>query len=143
MVSERAVLVVDANVVLSALIADGKTRELVVTLEPGLLTPAVVHDEIGRYEDLVVERSGMDADRIQQFLDLLFDHIETVPVRDFHQHIESAEEAVGDTDPNDVLYVACALGCDGAIWSDDADFEEQDSVPVFTTEQVVESFDTA
>ena len=31
-------LVVDANVVISALIADSKTRELIVTLEPDLLT---------------------------------------------------------------------------------------------------------
>jgi predicted nucleic acid-binding protein len=40
-------LVVDANVVISALIADSKTRELIVTLEPELLTPEVVHVEIG------------------------------------------------------------------------------------------------
>lgn len=32
-------LVVDANVVISALIANSKTRELIVTLEPKLLTP--------------------------------------------------------------------------------------------------------
>jgi len=31
-------LVIDANVVISALIADSKTRELIVTLEPDLLT---------------------------------------------------------------------------------------------------------
>jgi predicted nucleic acid-binding protein len=31
-------LVIDVNVVISALIADSKTRELIVTLEPDLLT---------------------------------------------------------------------------------------------------------
>ena len=36
-------LVVDANVVSSALIVDSKTRELIVTLEPDLLTPEFVH----------------------------------------------------------------------------------------------------
>jgi predicted nucleic acid-binding protein len=43
-------LVIDANVVISALIADSKTRELIVTLEPDLLTPAFVYDEIENYE---------------------------------------------------------------------------------------------
>ena len=49
-------LVVDANVVISALIADSKTRELIVTLEPDLFTPEFVHEEIGNYEELIVEK---------------------------------------------------------------------------------------
>lgn len=116
-------LVIDANVIISALIADSKTRELIVTLEPDLVTPEVIHDEIETYEDLIVEKSGMDANRVQQFMELLFGYIETVPVSEFYQHIAQAEEAIDETDPDDVLYVACALGCEAGIWSDDADFE--------------------
>ena len=135
-------LVVDANIVISALISDSKTRELIVTLEPSLVTPAVVYDEVEKYEDLIVEKSGMDVDRVRQFLELLFGHIETVPASDFYQHIGQADSAIGETDPDDVLYVACALGCDASIWSDDSDFDEQDFVPVFTTSEVINSFDT-
>jgi len=50
-------LVVDANVVISALIADSKTRELIATLEPALLTPEFVYDEIENYTELIVEKS--------------------------------------------------------------------------------------
>ena len=134
--------VVDANVVISALIADSKTRELIVTLEPDLLTPEVVHDEVGNYESLIVEKSGMELERVRQFIDLLFQYIETVPASEFYPYLEEAEEAIGDTDPDDVLYVACALARDAGVWSDDSDFEEQDLVPVFTTGEVVESFET-
>ena len=135
-------LVIDANVVISALIADSKTRELVVTLEPELLTPEVIHGEIENHEALIVEKSGMDADRIQQFVDLLFRYIETVPASEFYPYIREAEEAVGDVDPDDVPYVACALAHEAGVWSDDSDFDEQELVPVFTTGEVVESFDT-
>jgi len=135
-------LVVDVNVVISALIADSKTRELVVTLEPKLLTPKVIHGEIGNHEALIVEKSGMDADRVQQFVDLLFQYIETVPASEFYPYIEEAEEAISNIDPDDVLYVACALAREAGVWSDDSDFDEQDLVPVFTTGEVVESFDT-
>ena len=76
-------LIVDANVVISALIANSKTRELIVTLEPELLTPEVIHGEIGNYEALIVEKSEMEADRVQQFIDLLFQYIETVPASEF------------------------------------------------------------
>ena len=135
-------LVVDANVIISALIADSKTRELMVTLEPDLLTPEVVHDEIGTYEILIVEKSGMSSDRVQQFIDLLFRYIETVPANEFYPHISEADEAIGDTDPDDVLYLACALARDAGVWSDDTDFDEQDLVPVYTTSEVIESFET-
>ena len=135
-------LVIDANVVISALIADSKTRELIVTLEPDLLTPAFVHDEIENYEDLIVEKSGMEPDGVAQFIDLLFQYIEVVPADDFYPAIERAEAAIGDTDPDDVLYLACAIANDAAVWSDDSDFDEQDVVETYATNDVIKSFDT-
>jgi predicted nucleic acid-binding protein len=135
-------LVIDANVVISALIADSKTRELIVTLEPDLLTPAFVYDEIENYEELIVEKSGMEPDRVEQFTDLLFQYIEVVPSDDFYPAIDRADEAIGDTDPDDVLYLACAIACDTVIWSDDSDFNEQDLVEMYSTSDVVDSFDT-
>jgi len=135
-------LVIDANVVISALVADSKTRELIVTLEPDLLTPAFVYDEIENYEDLIVEKSGMEQDRVTQFIDLLFQYVEVVPADDFYPAIEKANAAIGDTDPDDVLYLACAIASDAAVWSDDSDFDEQDLVETYSTSGVIESFDT-
>jgi predicted nucleic acid-binding protein len=135
-------LVIDANVVISALIADSKTRELIVTLEPELLTPAFVYDEIENYEELIVEKSGMEPDRVAQFIDLLFEYIEVVPADDFNPGIEAADRAIGDTDHDDVLYLACALVSDAAIWSDDSDFDEQNLVERYLTSDVIDSFET-
>ncbi|WP_418284907.1 PIN domain-containing protein [Halorubrum sp. DTA46] len=135
-------LVIDANVVISALIADSTTRELIVTLEPDLLTPAFVYDEIENYKDLVVEKSGMKPARVTQFIDLLFQYIDVVPASEFYPAIESADRAIGDTDPDDVLYLACAIACDAAIWSDDSDFDDQDLVGTYSTNDVINSFDT-
>ncbi|WP_394740550.1 PIN domain-containing protein [Natronococcus roseus] len=135
-------MVIDANVVISTLITDSKTRELIVTLEPDLLTPVFVHDEVENYEDLIVKKSGMEPDRVAQFIDLLFQYIEVVPADDFYPAIERADEAIGDTDPDDVLYLACAIASNGAIWSDDSDFDEQDLVDTHSTSDVINSFDT-
>ena len=135
-------LVIDANVVISALIADSKTRELIVSLEPDLLTPAFVHEEIKNYEDLIVEKSGMNPDRVAQFIELLFQYVDIVPADDFYPAMQSADEAIGDTDPDDVLYLACAIACDAALWSDDSDFDEQDLVETYSTSDVINSFET-
>ena len=135
-------LVVDANVVVSALVADSTTRELIVTLEPDLLTLAFVHEETANHEDLIVEKSGLEPERVEQFVELLFQYIEEVPVEDFHPAVETARAAIGDTDPDDVLYLACALATDAAIWSDDSDFEQQDLVETYSTDAVVDAFET-
>ncbi|PSQ08996.1 DNA-binding protein, partial [Halobacteriales archaeon QS_5_68_33] len=124
------------------LIADSKTRELIVTLEPDLLTPEFVHDEIENYEELIVEKSGMTSGRVAQFIDVLFQYIEAVPASEFYPYIEQADAAIRDTDPDDELYVACALATDADIWSDDSDFEEQGVVEAYTTGDVIDSFDT-
>lgn len=84
----------------------------------------------------------MGAARVEQFLDLLFQYIETVPAAEFHQYIDRADDAIGAVDPDDVLYLACALARDAGIWSDDADFDEQELVPVYGTSAVVAASDT-
>jgi predicted nucleic acid-binding protein len=84
----------------------------------------------------------MEPDRVTQFIDLLFQYIEVVPADEFYPAIEQADEAIGDTDPDDVLYLACAIACDAAIWSDDSDFNEQELVERYSTSDVIHSFDT-
>ncbi len=101
-----------------------------------------MYDEIENYEDLMVEKSGMEPDRVAQFIDLLFQYIEVVPADEFYPAIEAANEAIGDTDPDDVLYLACAIASDAAILSDDSDFEEQNVVETYSTSDVIDSFDT-
>jgi len=84
----------------------------------------------------------MSPERVAKFVDLLFQYIEVVPADEFYPHIEKAEAAISETDPDNVLYVACALASDADIWSDDTDFDEQDVVDTHLTTDVTGSFDT-
>nr|WP_241431736.1 PIN domain-containing protein [Natronorubrum bangense] len=84
----------------------------------------------------------MEPDRVAQFTGLLFQYIEVVLIDDFYPAIERADAAIGDTDPDDVLYLACAVVSDTAIWSDDSDFDKQDIVDTYSRSDVINSFDT-
>jgi predicted nucleic acid-binding protein len=130
--------VVDANIVLSGLIADSMTRRLLVELDDDLLTPAYVHDEIENYTDTVVQKSGLMPAEVQDLVRILFKRIEVVQRTAILPSLQAAARVMRDVDPDDAVYLATALECDAQIWSDDRDYEEQDLVPVATTGDMVE-----
>lgn len=84
----------------------------------------------------------MEPDRVAQVIELLFQYIEVVPADDFYPAIGRINDGIAVTDPDNVLYLACAIACDAAIWSDDPDCEEQALVERYSTNDVIDSFDT-
>jgi predicted nucleic acid-binding protein len=131
-------LVVDANVLLSALIADSMTRRLIVAGNDTLLAPAYIHDEIGRYVSVVVEKTGEDHETVSDLAERLFEHVTVVPREAVLDSLHGAARVMREIDPNDALYLATALERDATIWSDDRDFHKQDLVSVVTTSEMVE-----
>ncbi|WP_348609571.1 PIN domain-containing protein [Halobaculum rarum] len=97
---------------------------------------------VENYEGLLVEKSGIEPQRVQRFIDLLFQYIEVVPGDELYPYIEEADAVIGETDPDDVLYVACALASNADIWSGDSEFDEQVAVETHSTSDVIDSFDT-
>lgn len=54
-----------------------------------------------------------------------YDHVVVYgPVDEFHPAIEGANAVIGDADPDDVLYLACAIASVAVIRGDDSDFDE-------------------
>jgi len=131
-------LVVDANILISALISDATTRTLLVTLDNQLLAPAQLREEVEGHADLIQDKSGLSAEEVTRSIDRLFDYIEVVPRSDIEPCLDRANRTLGDTDEDDVVFLATALAEDAAIWSDDTDFQEQDLVPVYTTSGIVD-----
>ena len=133
--------VVDANIILSGLISDSMTRRLLVELEDDLLTPAYVHDEIGKYTEMVSEKSGLPPTEVEELIEMLFKRIDVVSRPVVLESLQEAARIMRDTDPDDAVYLAAALERDAQLWSDDGDYEKQDVVPVATTGDIVERFE--
>ncbi len=131
-------LVVDTNVLISALIADSTTRNLLVGFDEPLLAPERLRNEVEKHTDLIHDKSGLSMDKVKQSVDILFENIETVPRSEVEPFLDEAYEALGDTDEDDVVFLATALAVGASIWSDDTDFQEQSLVPVYTTSEVFE-----
>lgn len=129
-------LVVDTNVIISALIRDGYTRHLVLESGHDLLSPDFLKTEIDRHRDLIMEKSGMSRAELDILLNLLLEEVDVVPLESYEGCLEDAREIMGGIDIKDVPFLALAMEKECGIWSDDTDFREQKQVPVLTTSDV-------
>ena len=133
--------VVDANIILSALISDSTTRRLLVELDDDLLTPVYVHDEIENYTDMVSEKAGLTPAEVEDLIEILFKRIEVVPRSEVLGSLQKAARIMRGIDPDDAVYLAAALVRAAQIWSDDGDYDEQAVAPVATTGDIVDRFE--
>ncbi len=134
-------LVIDTNVILSALIQDGTTR--VILLFPGLklYTPDITFEEIEKHFTQITTKSGLKEAEVRKILSVIRKRILIVPELRWVTFIPQAEQLIGKRDLKDApfLAVALALELDG-IWSNDKDFEAQNRIKVWKTTELVKLF---
>ena len=132
--------VIDSNLLISALISDSVTRELILEMEEEFYSPDFLESEIEKHKDLIQEKSDLSSTELDSLLTILIENIFVAAEETYENKINIADEAIGDTDKKDVPFLALALEKDAAIWSDDRHFEDQDKVEVWKTEDMVTEF---
>jgi predicted nucleic acid-binding protein len=135
------ILVIDTNILISALIRDSTTRKIIVKSEWEFYYPENSFHEVRKYKNLVLEKSGMGEQEYTEMLNYLLKHIKLVPEELIQQELDESNKLLGKIDPDDVIFLATALSLDDSkIWSDDTHFEKQDEVKVFKTKDIVKLF---
>lgn len=131
-------LVVDANIVFSALIKGGKTFEIFLLNRKlkqfEFIAPEYLLVEVKKHADEIVEKTTLSIDNLEEVFSFLESEIEFVSFEEFIDLREKAEQLSPDID--DVQYFALALKFDSAIWSNDKAFKRQSAVKVFSTEDL-------
>lgn len=134
-------IVVDTNVLISALInPDSIVWEVVEIEEVDFLAPEIVVDEIEKYESLIKDKldSREREEEYDYLLSELFHPIVIVSPSVYEEKVKEAHKVMKSIDEKDTEFLALALTYDIPVWSDDGDFQEQNEVEVYTTEQIVE-----
>lgn len=132
-------LVIDTNIIISALIREGITRKMVLFPGIKLFTPEITFNEIENHIGIITTKSKLPKDDIQQILNVLGKNIKTIPEPRWWNHFNQATNVIGKTDPKDVPFIAVALALtvDG-IWSNDKDFESQSIFKVWKTTELAQ-----
>ena len=131
-------IVVDVNIILSALIRDSTTRKIILNSELDLHFPEPSLHKIRKYKDYTLEKSGLSEEEYNKIMATLFKYIKLVPTEEIEKNWGKAKEIMEHIDKEDVVFIATALSItDSVIWSDDGHFEKQDKVKVLKTEEII------
>jgi len=132
-------LVVDANVIISALISSsGKTAEMLFSDKLKLYAPEYLLEEIGKHGKYILEKSGLSPEEMNMLLSLISSNIELISFLDFKKFIKQASKICPDE--NDTEYFALALKIKCDIWSNDEKLKEQDKINVYSTKELIGLF---
>ena len=128
-------LVIDANVVISALVAGrGFTYDIIFNDKMKIYAPEFLKEEIEKYKRDIIEKSGLEENEFNLFLSLVCSRINFIPLEDFKNFIKSAGEICPDEKDREYFALALKLNC--PVWSNDKRLKEQDKIRIFSTEGI-------
>jgi predicted nucleic acid-binding protein len=110
-------VVVDANIVFSALIKRSYTLDLMFFNELRLFSPEFLIEELLEHKDEIISKSGLTSLEYEKYLEIILRRIRIVPTVELLPYIDTARKICLDTD--DVDYVALSLMLNIPIWTND------------------------
>jgi len=115
-------IIIDSKVLISALVRDSTTREIIISSDYNFFLPEFCLDEIEEHKKELIDKSRLYEEDFDELLISLLSYVK-----------------IGSIDKDDAIFFACALAYPGsAIWSNDAHFERQDKIKIYTTKSLIE-----
>lgn len=131
-------LVVDANILFSALIVSGKTEELFFEEDLHLFAPEFLFEELDKYRQLILDKTGRTQEEFEELLTILKKKIKIIPNEETDKFIQLARDICPDKNDADYFALAMKLRC--PLWSNDKKLKKQKLIVVYSTEELVELF---
>ena len=128
------ILVVDANILFSALIKNSLTANLLFEEGLNLCTPEFIVDEFFKYEEFLLKKTSRKKEEFIQIMHMLKDVITVVPQEEYSTCMKEAETI--SPDKKDMLYFALALKFRCGIWSNDKRLKNQGTINIYSTSDV-------
>jgi len=129
-------LVIDTNVIISAIIKSGLTRDIIISKTMKLLTPDYSLEEIEKYKEYICSKIGITKEDVEILINYIFENIEIVPLEDYKKDLNKAKEIMDKIDKDDTPFIAAALALNCGVWSDDEHFQKQNKVKIFKTKDL-------
>ena len=134
-------IVIDSNILFSALIKDSLTRHLILEYNGYFLCPSKTIQEFRKYYDTIIDKSKLDIDKFNIVMELVFSKLTLVQDEILIPYVSKSLGLLKEIDVDDFMFVACALAHpDSILWSNDAALKKQNVVKVMNTEEIINLF---
>ncbi|MBS3101566.1 PIN domain-containing protein [Candidatus Woesearchaeota archaeon] len=131
-------IIIDSNELFSALIKDSITRKIILEYASFFLFPSFIFEEMQKHKTELLKKSRMSGEDFSKLLQLILKKVVIVPNEVLIPYRKEAFEIVKNIDPDDVLFVACALAYHNSIiWSNDRKLKKQSRVKVLNTKEII------
>jgi predicted nucleic acid-binding protein len=128
-------LIVDANILVSLLLNSSIKFSIIKDMAISLIVPEYVWIEIEEHRDEFIRKTSFSD---KEYLEAIF-FLKSICITfydyEYIDKISSAKKICPD--PDDVVYFALALKLIIPIWSDDKKLKNQDTVKVYSTEDLL------
>ncbi|MFH1211835.1 MAG: PIN domain-containing protein [Candidatus Woesearchaeota archaeon] len=85
----------------------------------------------------LMQKSGMKPEEFEELLQLLLKKVRVVPEKTLKTYKEQALDAVKNIDPDDAVFIACALAYpESVVWSDDKKLKKQEKIKILNTAEI-------
>lgn len=135
-------IIIDTNVLLSALIKNSSTRRILLESDWIFYYPEISFHEVRKYKNLVMKKSGLNNLEYSKLISMLLDKIILVPKEQMHLKLPEAKEIMKNSDQDDIPFIAAALSIDKSfIWSNDKGYKLQNTIITINSNKIVELFE--
>ena len=131
-------LVVDANVLFSALIKESGTAELLVSDKIELITPEFILSEFQEHKKEILNKTHRNEEDFYKFLFILENKIEVIPSSELKSFLKKASAISPDID--DIPYFAAAIKFNCPVWSEDKELKRQNKIKIYSTSDLLKIF---
>ena len=134
-------LIIDSNAIMSALIKDSKSREIILESEFEFYHPEISLRNIIKHENEIIEKADVSKEQFKEIYNVLLEKILLIKTETFLDKIKEAKEIMGRIDIEDVPFIALALSIpNDGIWTDDEHFQKQNRIKIWTTSNIIKGF---
>ncbi|MEI6128321.1 MAG: PIN domain-containing protein [Pseudomonadota bacterium] len=127
-------LVIDINILISALLKDSVTRDILLFPEMEFYLPEYALDEIETHKNQIIQRSSLSENEIDIILATILENIQIIPSSQIKPFLNKVQDIMGAIDPCDVPFLALAFAVENeGLWSNDKHFRSIQEIKIWTT----------
>jgi len=132
------ILIVDTNILISALIKDSTIRRLLFYPNFEFYTSEQVLIEVNRHIPLISKKASVPLEEVYMLFFFLLSYVTIVPFSKFVHKFDEAHKIMRTIDEKDTTFVALALATpNDGIWTEDKHFQKKENIKVWRTKDLV------